>query len=70
MFVLHTACRGVYVFVCALTVVCGIGLLKAEGASPFAKTGESSCISPRLSKTLETGEKMSCFVTDQNQGEI
>ena len=36
-----------------LTVVSGAGLLKAESAPLVAETGESSCNSPLLSKTLE-----------------
>lgn len=59
----------------ALTVVCGSGLFKEEGASPFSKTGESSFITPRLSKTLEGETRQSvtnCVLlkTDQNKAVI
>lgn len=69
----------VYVCVCALwlTVVCGTGLLlleeEEEGAADVAETDESSCISPRLSRTLESETRQSvtnCILLVTHQNEV
>lgn len=61
--------------VCVLTVVCGTGLLllEEEGVAGVAEAGESSCISPLLSKTLESETRQSvtnCILLAIHQNEV
>lgn len=58
-------------------VVCGTGLLlleeEDEGAADVAEADESSCISPRLSKTLESETRRSvtkCILLVTHQNEV
>lgn len=60
-----------------LTVVCGTGLLllegEEEGAVDVGETDESSCITPRLSKTLDSKTRRSvtnCILLVTHQDDV